>query len=391
MVYHPILIFLILLSIETAILSAAAHPRTKKYFGFLPAVFWIYFLPMCVSSLGLIDAKSPLYGVVTTYGLPASLFLLLLGVDLKAITRLGRTAVLMFLIGSAGIMLGTALSFAIFRPFVGDVFWSGFAALSASWTGGSANMIAVKEALGTPDDVFLPMVVVDTIVPYVWMGLLVSISTGQAAFDHWLRADRGVIEDIRKRMVSVGAAQKVTLNAKNIFLIATFAFAVSIGVQQAARILPTAAGVMSFSAWTIILASMLGLAGSLTPLRRCEALGSTKLGYYLLYFVLTTIGAKASLAHLGASAILIAAGVVIILVHAVVLLIAARLLKAPAMLVAAASQANVGGLASAPVVAEIYQPGLASIGLLMAILGNIIGTYLGIIVGQVCRWVTLLS
>ncbi len=391
MIQHPFLIFLILLAIEAAILSAAAHPRAKRYFRFLPAVFWIYFLPMCVSSIGLIDAKSPLYGLVTTYGLPASLFLLLLGVDLTAIARLGRTAVLMFFIGSAGIMLGTTLSFLIFRPFVGDVFWSGFAALSASWTGGSANMIAVKEALGTPDDVFLPMVVVDTIVPYVWMGLLVTASTRQAAFDHWLRADRGVIEDIRKRMAGVGAAQKVTLSAENIFLITAFAFAVSAGVRQAARVFPTAAGIMSFSAWTIILASMLGLAGSLTPLRRCEARGSTKIGYYLLYFALTTIGAKASIAHLGASAVLIAAGVVIILVHAAVLLIAARLLKAPAMLVAAASQANVGGVASAPVVAEIYKPGLASIGLLMAILGNIVGTYLGIIVGQICRRVTLFS
>ena len=388
MLKNPFFIFLVLLSIEIAVLSAAAHPRTKKYFGFLPAVFWIYFLPMCVSSVGLIDAKSPLYGLVTTYGLPASLFLLLLGVDLKSIARLGRTAVLLFLAGSFGIMLGTVLSFAIFRPFVGDIFWMGFGALSASWTGGSANMVAVKEALGTPDDVFLLMVVVDTIVPYIWMGLLVSASSGQAMFDRWLRADRGVIDDIHKRMAGVGAAQKVTLNAKNIFVLTAFSFAVSAGVQRMAQILPTAEGIISSFAWTIILVSTAGLAGSLTPLRRCEAMGSTRIGYYLLYFVLTTIGAKASVSHLGASAILIAAGVVIILVHAAVLLIAARLLKAPAMLVAAASQANVGGVASAPVVAEIYQPGLASIGLLMAILGNIIGTYLGIVVGQICRWMT---
>lgn len=388
MIQHPILIFLILLAIETVVLSAAAHSRTKKYFNFLPAVFWIYFLPMLISSAGLIDAKSPLYGLVTTYGLPASLFLLLLGVDLKAIAQLGRTAVLMFLFGSLGIMLGTALSFSIFRPFVGDMFWMGFGALSGSWTGGSANMVAVKEALGTPDDIFLPMVVVDTVVPYVWMGLLVSASTGQAAFDRWLRADRGVVDHIRQRMADVGQTQAVTLNVKNIALLAGFAFAVSAGLQRAAQVLPTAEGIISSFAWTIILVSTAGLAGSLTPLRRCEAMGSTKLGYYLLFFVLTTIGARASVSHLGVSAILIAAGVVIILVHAAVLLIAARLLKAPMMLVATASQANIGGVASAPVVAEIYQPGLAPIGLLMAILGNIIGTYLGIIVGQICRWIT---
>ncbi|MBI3616834.1 MAG: DUF819 family protein, partial [Candidatus Omnitrophica bacterium] len=332
MIQNPVLIFLILLAVEIVVLSAAGHPRTQKYFRFLPGVFWIYFLPMLISSAGWVDAKSPLYGLVTTYGLPASLFLLLLGVDLPAIARLGRTAVLMFLIGSAGIMLGTTLSFLIFRPFVGDIFWMGFGALSASWTGGSANMVAVKEALGTPDDVFLPMVVVDTIVPYVWMGLLVSVSTGQAAIDRWLGADRGVIDDIRKRMAGVGAAQKATLTAKNIFVLAAFAFAVSAGVQRVAQVLPAAEGIISSFAWTIILVSTLGLAGSLTPLRRCEALGSTRIGYYLLYSVLTTIGAKASVSHLGASAVLIAAGIVIILVHAAVLLIAARLLKAPMML-----------------------------------------------------------
>ena len=155
-----------------------------------------------------------------------------------------------------------------------------------------------------------------------------------------------------------------------------------------AKFLPVVKNIISLSAWTIIVVTTLGILFSFTPARRLEKFGSNKIGYFLLYFVLTTIGAKASVSHLGASAILIAAGVVIILVHAAVLLIAARLLKAPAMLVAAASQANVGGVASAPVVAEIYQPGLASIGLLMAILGNIIGTYLGIVVGQICRWMT---
>ena len=389
MIQHPILILLVLVGIEAAVLSASGHPRTRHYFRFLPAVFWIYFLPMLISSAGLIDAKSPLYGLVTTYGLPASLFLLLLGVDLKAIAQLGRTAVLMFLFGSLGIMLGTTLSFVIFRPFVGDVFWMGFGALSASWTGGSANMLAVKEAVGTPDDVFLPMVVVDTIVPYVWMGLLVMGSTWQAAFDRWNRSDRSVIDHLRQKIAGFQDERDVILTVKNVMIIVLFAFIVGLGLRWVSNVLPVIHGVISAFTWTIILVSAAGLAGSLTPLRRCEAMGSTKIGYYLLYFVLTTIGAKASVAHLGASIILIAAGIVIVLVHAGVLLIAARWLRAPLMLVAAASQANIGGVASAPVVAEIYQPGLGSIGLLMAILGNIIGTYLGIIVGQICRWMTI--
>lgn len=389
MIEHPVLIVLILLIIEVIVLTAAGHPRTQKYFHFLPGVFWIYFLPMLISSAGLIDNKSPLYGLVTTYGLPASLFLLLLGVDLKGIARLGRTAVLMFLAGSFGIMLGTALSFALFRSIVGEEFWSGFGALSGSWTGGSANMVAVKEALGTPDDIFLPMVVVDTVVPYVWMGLLVAASTWQGAFDRWNRSDRSVLDRLQQRMREAQEKARVTLNLKNVFIIALLAAVVSGAMQLFSSALPAVAGVVTKFTWTIILVSVAGLAASLTPLRRCEAMGSTKIGYYLLYFVLTTIGAKASIAHLQASLLLIVCGVVIILVHAVILLAAARWLRAPLMLAATASQANVGGVASAPVVAEIYQPGLGSIGLLMAILGNIIGTYLGIATGQICRWMTV--
>jgi uncharacterized membrane protein len=117
-----------------------------------------------------------------------------------------------------------------------------------------------------------------------------------------------------------------------------------------------------------------------------EQAGASKIGYYILYFVLTAIGAKASIANINAAFILIAAGFVIIAVHAFFLLAGARLLRAPLFLVAAASQANVGGVASAPVVAAVYEPGLASVGLLLAILGNIVGTYLGILCGQCCRF-----
>ena len=107
----------------------------------------------------------------------------------------------------------------------------------------------------------------------------------------------------------------------------------------------------------------------------------------MLYFVLTTIGAKASIVHIGSSLILIAAGFVLVLIHAGLLLLVSRWMKTPLFLAAVASQANIGGVASAPIVAEIYQPGFASVGLLLAILGNIVGTYFGILTAQLCRFV----
>ncbi|MGE0268051.1 MAG: DUF819 domain-containing protein [Candidatus Omnitrophota bacterium] len=389
MIRQPVFIFIVLGMLEMVILTAAGHPRTKSFFRYIPAVFWIYFLPMVLASFSLIDNKCPVYGQVIQYGLPASLFLLLLGVDLKAISRLGRTAVLMFLAGSFGVMLGSTLVFALFRPVVGNEFYSGFGALSASWMGGSANMIAVKEAIGTPDNIYLPMVVVDTVVPYVWMGFLVLLSNWQGAIDRFNHADRTVLEAIRQRIEYVQTSRNVVWSIKNIILITGLSFIISFALGWVSNHLPVVQGVISTFTWTIILISIAGLGCSLTRLNRCEAMGSTKIGYVLLYFVLMTIGAKASIEHLGDSLVLILAGFMIVFIHGAVLFLAMRWLKAPVMLAAAASQANLGGVASAPVVAEIYQPGLSTIGLLMAILGNIIGTYLGILAGQMCRLMTM--
>ena len=165
------------------------------------------------------------------------------------------------------------------------------------------------------------------------------------------------------------------------------AFAGSGAAHLMAQELPQVRGVISTYTWTIMIVSLIGILLSLTPARNLERSGATRTGYDLLYFVLTAIGAKASVADFGSALTLIAAGLLIVLIHAVFLLAGARFLRAPMFLVAAASQANMGGAASAPVVAEVYHPGLASVGLLLAILGNITGTWLGIICAQLCRMI----
>ena len=363
------------------------HPRTSRCFNLLPAVFWIYCLPMLAASFGILPPSSPVYGLITTYLLPASLVLLLLPVDMRAILRLGPTALAVFFIGAVGILVGTVIAFALFKPLIGQEFWSGFGALSASWTGGSANMIAVKEALAVPDAVFAPMVIVDTVVPYAWMGLLIALVGRQAAFDRWLRANRSILDDLGLRVARHVAESGGQRTAGGVALVLLVAAAGSTAAHLAAGLLPQIKDVVSTFTWTILAVTVIGLALSLSPARRLEQAGATRTGYDLLYFVLTAIGAKASVASIGSALILIGAGLVIVAVHAVVLLLGAKLLRAPMFVVAAASQANIGGVASAPVVAEVYHPGLASVGLLMAILGNIAGTWLGVVASQLCRLV----
>lgn len=384
MIKNPYALAAVLLGIECLVLYAARHPRTRRFFDVIPPVFWIYFIPMMASTAGLINAQSPLYSWAASMLLPMSLFILLITVDIRAILRLGPQAILMFFAGGVGIGLGTCLAFALFKPLVGGEFWAGFAALSASWTGGSANMIAVKEALGTPDAVFTPMVIVDTIVPYAWMGILVIAAGHQEKIDRFNRADRRILDEISRRLAA-DQPIKARIKPAPAFAIILLASAGGIAAQNIAAHLPVVKNVISTTAWAVIAASTLAILMSFGPVKSLERHGSSKIGYFMLYFVLTTIGAKASISNIGHAALLIAAGCVIIAVHAAVLIVMTRLMRAPLFLAAVASQANVGGAASAPIVAEIYQKGFASCGLLLAILGNIIGTYVGICIGQVCR------
>ena len=385
MIHNPLLLILILLAVESSVLFLAGNPRTKHLFGFLPAMFWIYFLPMVLSTCGIIDAKSPLYGGLTKYLLPPALFLLLLNVDFKAISRLGPAALVMFFAGSFGIMLGMIVSFVIFKPLIGPQFWGGFGALSASWTGGSANMIAVKEALNTPDAVFLPIVIVDTVVPYVWMGILVALATRQKSFDSWNGSDRRILDDLAKAPRHSYKQEKQSIHPGKAILIIGLALLIGRAAQALSVYLPTGKDVISPYAWTIILVSTFSILLSVTPISRIPHTGANQFGKWILYFVLTSIGARASLNNASQVGILILAGVVVIFIHVVILLGTARLIRAPLFLVATASLANIAGLVSAPVVAEVYQPGFACVGLLLAILGHTLGAYFGIFTGQICR------
>jgi uncharacterized membrane protein len=381
----------VLLLIEGAIFYLSEHRVTRKLFEVVPSMFWIYFLPLVATALHIIPQDTPefpVYKFISKNILPASLILLLISVDILGILKLGRTALLMMLAGSAGIVLGGPLVLLLFKSWLPAGIWAGFGPLSASWTGGSANMVAVKEGIKTPDEIYSLMVVVDSIVPYIWMAVLIALAKYQARFDQWNRSNTRVMEELNRKMSAVKEIKANPLTLKAMGVILAVAFAGSFISSQIAGELPEIKNAIAPYTWTIMIATTLGILLSFTGLKRLESYGASKVGYAMLYFVLASYGARASLANYKALPVLIAAGVVWVIIHGVFVLGASRLLRAPLFLAAAASQANVGGVASAPVVAEVYQPALASVGLLLAILGNIIGTYLGIICGQLCRWVS---
>jgi uncharacterized membrane protein len=382
-------IILVLILIEAAILFLSTHRYTQAVFKYLPAMFWIYFVPMLANTAGVVpkESESAVYGIIIRYGLPGSLVLLLVSADIKAILKLGRVALVVMLAGSLGIILGGPAVFLAAKPWLPSPdFWMGFGALSGSWIGGSANMIALKEAIGTPQEIFSPMVVVDTICPYSWMFLLIIMARYQGAIDRWNRADSAVVVELTRKQLDVEKRRK-PLTPGPALVMLSLAFITTFLSLGFADVLPEVRGILTPRAWPIILATVLGTVLSFTPLRGLEEYGVSKYGYWLLYFVLASIGATTNLAALASAPVLIAAGFLWIAIHGAFILGSARLLRAPMSLMAAASQANVGGVASTPVLADIYQPGLAPVGLLLAVLGNIIGTYLGLVCAALCKMV----
>jgi len=381
MIQNPIVILCALILIEFGVLFFSENMRTRKFFKFPPPLFWIYFFPMIISGLGILPEQHAIYPKITSTVLPAGLILLLISTDIKAILKLGRPALLMMFTGSAGIMLGAPLVVMLFKPWLPADAWSGFGALSASWIGGSANMIAVKEAIHTPDAVFFPMIVVDTVVAYSWMGLLILLEGFQKTYDGWNRSDLRVVEELARKTAAVKEGSE-----KFRFQFLPLILAVAFGGSWISNELAEVIGGGSF-AWTIMLVSTLGILLSFTSLRKLGGHGASRVGYLFLFLVLTSIGARANLSGIFSAPLLIVAGVVLLLIHALFLFTVSRIARIPLCLVATASQANIGGPASAPIVAAAYEPALAPVGLLLGILGNVMGTYLGLITSQLCKLV----
>ncbi len=331
-------------------------PRFKRFFEITPPVIYAYFLPTISTTLGIIPQASPAYEWMTRYLLPTALVLLMITVDLKSIVRLGPMALVMVVAGSAGIILGAPIALLLFGSFLPAEAWKAFAALSGSWIGGSANMVAIAESVGTPDSLMGPIIVVDTAVGYGWMGVLLFLSTWQHLFDARIRAHTEVVEQTNRRLADIATRGRLPVLGD-----------------------PT---IISHTTWAVLIVVTGGLLLSFTPVSRLEEYGASKLGYTALYLLLGAIGAQADLKAVLEAPAFFAAGIVWIAVHAAILLLAAKLIRAPMFFFATASMANIGGPVSAPVVASVYHRAMAPVGLLMAVLGYVLGIYGALL----CAW-----
>jgi uncharacterized membrane protein len=383
MLTDPTTVFVYLASILALIFWLSGLPSLRRLFMVTPAVLYIYFLPTVGTSLGVSPAASPVYDWMVRYLLPFSLMLLMVTVDLKAVLRLGGKALVMMLAGSAGIIIGGPLALSIFGRWLPPDAWKGMAALSGSWIGGSANMVAIKESIGTPDALLGPVIVVDTLVAYSWMGVLLVMSGYQRRFDALVRADTTALDEVQQRL-SAAAEDRRPVTVRDLTFILALGFAGAALCVWAGDRLPKIGDptILSHTTWTVILVTALGLALSFTPLARLERAGASRIGYLALYLMLTAIGAQADLVAVLEMPMLLAAGVLWVLVHIAVLLTVAWLIRAPLFFVATGSMANIGGTVSAPIVASVFNRALAPVGVLMGVSGYILGIYGSLL----CAW-----
>ena len=373
----------------------------KKFYGVVPPLLLCYFIPGIFNSIGLIDGSaSKLYNpVASRVLLPASLVLLTLTIDLKGVIGLGWKVLAMYFGASLTVMLGAFASFWLFglihpETVAGDT-WGGMAALAGSWIGGGANMVAMKEVFGVDETTFGQFVVVDVGVGYVWMAVLIFLANRAGKIDARSGADTRAIEELKQRLAAYEAQHSRIASLSDLMVIVGIAFGV-VGLAHAL------AGPLSawFGAnvswaktvslhepfvWVVVLSTFAGLALSFTRARTLDGAGASKIGTLFLYVLIACIGMQMELGALADKPWVMALGLVWILVHIALLWLLGRLMKVPFFFFAMGSQSNIGGPASAPVVASVFHPALAPVGALLGALGYATGTLLAYIVGIVLR------
>ncbi len=371
----------------------------KKFYSIVPALLMCYLIPAIFNSLNIIsDETSQLYFVASRYLLPASLVLMTLSIDLKAIFNLGPKALIMFFTGTIGIIIGGPLAIlliSIFSPeTVGgigpDAVWRGLSTLAGSWIGGGANQAAMLEIYEYNPDLYGGMVLVDIVVANLWMALILFGIGRNERIDKWLGADDSAIVNLKNKVAAYSEGVTRVPSLADLMILLALAFgAVGIAHWGAdgistyltanfAVFTDSKSALSSFSSsffWMISIATAIGIILSFTKFKSYEGAGASKLGSVFIYMLVATIGMKMDLAMVFENPGLIAIGVVWMAIHAVLLILVAKLIKAPYFFLAVGSQANVGGAASAPVVAAAFHPSLATVGVLLAVFGYVVGTY----------------
>lgn len=378
--------------------SNSQHIFWQRFYRYVPALLLCYLLPSLFNSFDVFKGDaSKIYYVTSRYLLPASLVLLTLSIDLKKIIALGPKALIMFLTGTLGVIIGGPIAIilvALVSPeTVGgsppNEIWRGMTTIAGSWIGGGANQAAMYETFNVSQSIFPTMIAVDVIIANLWMAILLLMASKAKQLDTARGADTSAIEAVRHTVEQFQLQHARNPSLTDLMLIVC----VGLGATGLAHLLADtiapwigqyfpALEKLSLSNtffWLIIITTTIGLLLSFTPAKNLEGAGASKVGSVFIYFLVASIGMQMDIRAIFENTGIIIVGLIWISIHASLLLMVAKLIKAPTFFIAVGSQANIGGAASAPVVASAFHPALAPVGVLLAVFGYALGTY--------CAWI----
>lgn len=408
LITNDAVVFGILMTVLALVFATSSSTKSfwRKFYRIVPSILLCYFIPAVLNSFGLISGEtSSLYKVASRYLLPTSLVLLTLSIDFKGILKLGPKALIMFLAGSVGIILGGPLALftvsAIFPEVLGgvgpDEIWRGLATIAGSWIGGGANQTAMLEVFGASSTLFSQMIAVDVLVANVWMAVLLYWAAKPGKIDKLFKADSSAILELQDKVEKYRESILKVPSMSDTMKIFGIGFALTgfshlVADYVAPFIGENYPSLKQYSLdsaffWIVVVATTGGLLLSFTKARELEGAGASRLGSVLLYVLVATIGMQMDLMAVFDNPVFFLIGIFWMIFHVLIMLLVAFLIKAPFFFVAVGSQANVGGAASAPIVASAFNPSLAPVGVLMAVLGYAVGTYGAYICGLLLQMV----
>ena len=380
----------------------------QTFYKYIPALLMCYMIPAIFNSLGLISSKvSQAYPFAKNYLLPTALVLMTLSIDLKAVFKLGPKALIMFFTATIGIIIGGPIALLVVSSIFPDVLggvgpdevWRGLATLAGSWIGGGANQAAMLEVFEYNPEKYGAMVLVDIVVANIWMAFLLLGVGRSDKIDKWLKADNSSIEELKNKMQSFSESISRNPSLRDLMMILGVGMAATGLAHLFSDILAPAfqqpnpkdnSFLASGFFWIVVLATTFGLILSFTKAKNLEGAGASKMGSVFVYILVASIGMKMDIVQIfdkkNLAVLLI--GLVWMLTHVALLFGVAKWIRAPFFFLAVGSKANVGGAASAPVVAAAFHPALAPVGVLLAVLGYAIGTYGAIFCAQLMELVS---
>ncbi|MGY1410364.1 MULTISPECIES: DUF819 family protein [unclassified Luteimonas] len=381
-------------------LATGPTPMWKKFFAWVPALLLCYFVPALYNTVGLVDGEgSSLYYLASRLMLPAALVLLTLSIDIQGILRLGPKLLFVFCMGTLGIVLGAVVTFQLMEwlwpaAVAGDT-WKGMAALSGSWIGGGANMVAIREIYDVDATLFGQFAVVDVAIASLLMATLLFLANRAPQIDARNGADTRALDEMQQRISAHEAANARIPTLSDLMIIIAWAFGIvglahAIAEPASAWFKANAPWSSQFSldapfVWIVVLSTLGGLVLSFTRVRRLENAGASKVGTVFLYFLIACIGMQMDFLKLANRPELALIGLLWMSIHVAVIWYAAKLVKAPLFYFGVGSMGNVGAAASAPVIAAAFHPTLAPVGVLLGTVGYASGTVIAYFLGQVLR------